>query len=269
MGVGGVLKNLNSPIEESAAVLGVLANRGTKGSEAGTALNAILVNMQEHKSLELEASADWLTNLNSIGNVDIAVNADGAFSVLNTITGEIQTLQGMGATNLQVNADGNIDVLNKAQEVIATIDSKSAQINIDGQAYGLEQIQQAKQTADGLKDKSVKAQVVGSFNGQDIVATAVDYQSKLKDVSRSQTVTGKFPGKGDIATAISYQSQLHNKSVTHTVTYVQKGTPPANNATGTSSWRGGLTYVNDQNISDPREVIEHTRGWKTLVQRFC
>ncbi|NDO20211.1 phage tail tape measure protein [Lachnospiraceae bacterium MD329] len=47
LGVGGVLKNLNSPIEESAAVLGVLANRGTKGSEAGTALNAILVNMQK------------------------------------------------------------------------------------------------------------------------------------------------------------------------------------------------------------------------------
>ena len=47
LGVGGVLKNLNAPIEESAAVLGVLANRGTKGSEAGTALNAILVNMQK------------------------------------------------------------------------------------------------------------------------------------------------------------------------------------------------------------------------------
>ncbi|MGN0162826.1 MAG: phage tail tape measure protein, partial [Candidatus Ornithomonoglobus sp.] len=47
LGVGGVLNNLNSPIEESAAILGVLANRGTKGSEAGTALNAILVNMQK------------------------------------------------------------------------------------------------------------------------------------------------------------------------------------------------------------------------------
>lgn len=212
---------------------------------------------KEHKSLELEASADWLTNLNSIGNVDIAVNADGAFSVLNTVTGEIQTLQGIGATNLQVNADGNIDVLNKAQEVIATIDSKSAQINIDGQAYGLEQIQQAKQTADGLQNKSVTAQVVGSFNGQDIIATAVDYQSKLQNVNKVQTATGKFPGKDEIATALSYQSQLHDKSVTHTVTYVQKGTPPANNAAGTSNWRGGLTYVNDQNINDPREVIEH------------
>lgn len=55
LGVGGVLKNLNSPIEESAAVLGVLANRGTKGSEAGTALNAILVNMQKQSGDAYEA----------------------------------------------------------------------------------------------------------------------------------------------------------------------------------------------------------------------
>ena len=47
LGVGGVLKNLNVPLEESAAILGVLANRGTKGSEAGTGLNAILINMQK------------------------------------------------------------------------------------------------------------------------------------------------------------------------------------------------------------------------------
>ncbi len=57
LGVGGVLNNLNSPIEESAAVLGVLANRGTKGSEAGTALNAILVNMQKKSGDSAKAMA--------------------------------------------------------------------------------------------------------------------------------------------------------------------------------------------------------------------
>lgn len=57
LGVGGVLNNLNTPIEESAAVLGVLANRGTKGSEAGTALNAILVNMQKKSGDAAKAMA--------------------------------------------------------------------------------------------------------------------------------------------------------------------------------------------------------------------
>lgn len=45
IGVGGTMKNLNVPIQESAAALGVLANRGIKGSEAGTALNAVLNNL--------------------------------------------------------------------------------------------------------------------------------------------------------------------------------------------------------------------------------
>lgn len=45
LGVGGTMKNLNIPITESATALGVLANRGIKGSEAGTALNAMMVNL--------------------------------------------------------------------------------------------------------------------------------------------------------------------------------------------------------------------------------
>ncbi len=45
LGVGGTLHNLNVPIAESATALGVLANRGIKGSEGGTALNAIMVNL--------------------------------------------------------------------------------------------------------------------------------------------------------------------------------------------------------------------------------
>ena len=42
---GGMLKELNVPLETSAALLGTLANRGIKGSEAGKALNSILVNL--------------------------------------------------------------------------------------------------------------------------------------------------------------------------------------------------------------------------------
>ncbi len=45
IGVGGTMKNLNVPITESATALGVLANRGLKGAEGGTALNAVMVNL--------------------------------------------------------------------------------------------------------------------------------------------------------------------------------------------------------------------------------
>lgn len=42
---GGTLKNLNVPLDEANALLGVLANRGMKGSEAGNSLNSILINL--------------------------------------------------------------------------------------------------------------------------------------------------------------------------------------------------------------------------------
>lgn len=43
--VGGRLKMLNVDVEEGAAALGVLANNGIKGSEAGRGLNAVLTNL--------------------------------------------------------------------------------------------------------------------------------------------------------------------------------------------------------------------------------
>lgn len=42
---GGTLNTFNVPLEEANAILGIMANRGFKGSEAGTALNAIMVNL--------------------------------------------------------------------------------------------------------------------------------------------------------------------------------------------------------------------------------
>lgn len=45
IGVGGMLNNLNVPLQESATWLGVLANKGVKGSEAGNALSATLINL--------------------------------------------------------------------------------------------------------------------------------------------------------------------------------------------------------------------------------
>ncbi|MFU0800198.1 MAG: Phage-related minor tail protein [Xylanivirga thermophila] len=43
--VGGTLRGLGVSLEESALALGLLANSGIKGSEAGTALNAVMTNI--------------------------------------------------------------------------------------------------------------------------------------------------------------------------------------------------------------------------------
>lgn len=43
--VGGQFKNLNVPLDEANALLGILANRGIKGSEAGNGLSTVLINL--------------------------------------------------------------------------------------------------------------------------------------------------------------------------------------------------------------------------------
>lgn len=42
---GGTFKTFNIPLEEANALLGIMANRGYKGSQAGTAMNAIVTNL--------------------------------------------------------------------------------------------------------------------------------------------------------------------------------------------------------------------------------
>lgn len=52
---GGMFKSFNTPLEESAALIGVLANRGIKASEAGHSLNSLLINLMGTTSRTSEA----------------------------------------------------------------------------------------------------------------------------------------------------------------------------------------------------------------------
>lgn len=75
--VGGTMKNLNVSVEESAALLGTLANRGKKGSEAGNALNSTLVNL-------IGANKNASTAMDTLGVS--AWDAEGKFiGVTNTL----------------------------------------------------------------------------------------------------------------------------------------------------------------------------------------
>src|SRR5680860_55243 len=55
---GGTFKNLNVSLGESNAILGILANRGMKGSEAGNSLNSIMINLTTGAGQAGKAMAD-------------------------------------------------------------------------------------------------------------------------------------------------------------------------------------------------------------------
>ncbi|MBR1444329.1 MAG: phage tail tape measure protein, partial [Firmicutes bacterium] len=56
--VGGTFKTFNTPLQESGALLGILANRGIKGSEAGVRLQSTLINLTKKSGESAKAMKD-------------------------------------------------------------------------------------------------------------------------------------------------------------------------------------------------------------------
>lgn len=82
---GGTLNNLNVGLEESASVLGVMANRGMKAEEAGRNLNSILVNLIGANSRAANAMEElgisaWDEQDNFIGLTNTITLLDDALS---------------------------------------------------------------------------------------------------------------------------------------------------------------------------------------------
>lgn len=78
---GGTFKRMNTPIAESNAMLGVMANRGTKGAEAGTALNAIMGRLMNSTGPAAEALEEMGVN---------AYDAEGNFRGMETVLKEVE-----------------------------------------------------------------------------------------------------------------------------------------------------------------------------------
>ena len=218
----------------------------------------------EHRTVHIDAEGNISViaeQLEEVGNISVQIDAEGGLAVLNTVTNEIQTLQGIGAVAMQINADGDIEVLDKAHDVIMTIDGESANISVDGKFPGRDVIETAMAAAKELDGETISAEetVVGKFDGHELIAKAIDFSEKLFDVDTWQRVNAVFSNEDQnkIATAIEYQGKLKDKDVTYTVNVVQNGTLPVHSASGASYFKGGLTYLNDQNISDPREIVEY------------
>lgn len=57
IGCGGTFKTFNTPLQESGALLGILANRGIKGSEASNSLQSTLVNLTKQSGESAKAMA--------------------------------------------------------------------------------------------------------------------------------------------------------------------------------------------------------------------
>lgn len=81
IGCDGTFKQFNTPLQESGALLGILANRGIKGSEAGTKLQSTLVNLTKQSGESAKAMA-------AIGVS--AYDSQGKFKGITNVLKEVQ-----------------------------------------------------------------------------------------------------------------------------------------------------------------------------------
>jgi TP901 family phage tail tape measure protein len=243
-----------------------LDNNGVadKLTDIAHAMNLIPAN----KSITINADGNFeviqdaenqIASLKSIGNVNVSINADGDLTVFDETTSKMQFLQGLGAVDLTVNADGNIDVLNKAGEVISTIDSKSAEVSINGQVSGVDQVQQAAETAENVNDKTATVTVNATDNATVTIQQVQNALTTLDGTKTNPAINANDKASSVISSVSKQLDALDGKTAKTVVIteYKTQGTPPANNASGTNYFKGGLTYVNDQDVTDPREVIEY------------
>ena len=197
----------------------------------------------ENKSISIDASGNFqviqeaenqIASLQSQGNVNVSVNANGDLSVINTATNDAETLSAIGAVSLQVNASGNIDVLDNAQQKLATVDSKTGQVTLGANDNATPTIQNVQNLANTFGAMQVKPTLSATDNATSTINSVSQKLSALDGKKATTTIVTK---------------------------YKTTGTPPGHSARGANSWRGGLTYVNDQMVNDPREVIEY-RGMR-------
>ena len=197
----------------------------------------------ENKSISIDANGNFqviqeaenqIASLQSQGNVNVSVNANGDLSVINTATNDAETLSAIGAVSLQVNASGNIDVLDNAQQKLATVDSKTGQVTLGANDNATPTIQNVQNLANTFGAMQVKPTLSATDNATSTINSVSQKLSALDGKKATTTIVTK---------------------------YKTTGTPPGHSARGANSWRGGLTYVNDQITNDPREVIEY-RGMR-------
>lgn len=98
---GGTLADYNITLEESASLIGILANQGLKGAQAGRSLSSILVNL----SKESGESYDALKKLHELSGKDVfAFNKDGSLkgtiNQLKTIKEALDSLESDKDRNL-------------------------------------------------------------------------------------------------------------------------------------------------------------------------
>lgn len=223
---GGTLRNLNVPLEESATLLGLLANRGTKASEAGTSLNSILVNlMGANKSAK--AAMDKL----GISAWDAQGNFKGVTETLRLLDGALENCTEQQKNFLEAKIGGKTQ-MDTLQKLIAGVREEYNDLYTT-----LENSQGAlEQTSDTMRDN-----LAGSLTTMHSALAALgdEFYDYLEEPAREavDAVTNaireltKSVDKGELSEKLENLSEKTEKLIEKFADFAaEKGIPAAINA---------------------------------------
>ena len=179
IGCGGAAKTVGADLTDMATALGVLANNGTKGSEAGTALNAMLVRISS-KDTAIKAMHELGVS---------AFDASGEFIGLNEVLVQLSDAMSGLTTEQQTAYMSDIAGTHYYTEMSYLLDSvkKSA----DGSASAWDTLSTSLENSDGALEKmaatvtdtlSVSFQILNSATEDAQIHLVDAFGDNLKDV---------------------------------------------------------------------------------------
>jgi TP901 family phage tail tape measure protein len=198
---GGVFKNLGVDIEDSATALGVLANRGIKGSEAGTALNAVMVNLTTGTG-----QAGTMMKKLGLSAFDQNGNFKGLKQTLTELNEKVSTMtqEEQNAALAAIGGKMHVDALN---DLLSGLNTTVA----DGSTEW-DNLNEELRDANGSLDQMASTKMDNLWGDQQILTSALqDAGIRLNDGltaplrEATQAATELVYKAGDIADTLEYQ----------------------------------------------------------------
>ena len=192
LGVGGVLRGLNVPLEESSLALGMLANAGIKGSESGKSLSSILTNLtaptgRAKKALDALGFSAFDSNGEFKGMEDVLYDLQGKMkgmtteqknSYMSMIAGK-EHIKGLNALMNGLD-DSYVDLKGSIKDADGALDEMSKTM-LDNNKGSLTQLKS------GLEEVGLKVYDTLKPAIADAIELMQKFTDKLNDLTPEQT----------------------------------------------------------------------------------
>lgn len=214
VGCGSTLKNLKIPLETSATLIGTLANRGIKGSEAGTSLNSVLVNL-------MGASGQASEALNMLG---VSMYENGQRKditvMLNELNGKLAECDAQTKDTFTAMIGGKTQ-MDTLQALLAGVSEEYGELNNEINDCDGYMLEAAKTMQDNVQGAFTALKSAAEGAGIAVYDTFKDrLKSTLNEVTGYVSIISEYINKNGIIGLVSAFSNIKSKAIEYILSAV-------------------------------------------------